>query len=109
MPAHVVAEVADAASHQELAERPSVTVTWCHRDGAPAGTTSLLPDAVAALPTPTPSTYVWGGGESRTLARVRRLLRHERGLPRETVALVTYWRHAAGAAADPEAELDDED
>ena len=103
----VVAEVADAASRQELPERPSVTVTWCHRDGAPAGTTTLLLDAVTARPAPTPTTYVWGGGESRTFAAVRRHLRHTQGLPREAVALITYWRRSGGAT-DPTADLDED-
>jgi NADPH-dependent ferric siderophore reductase len=93
-PVHVVAEVADAGSRQELAVRPSVTTTWLHRDGADAGTTTLLVEAVRTLPGPTPTTYVWGGGESRAMTAVRKLVRHERGLRREQVSLVGYWRHA---------------
>lgn len=104
VPVQVVAEAADATSRQELPPRPAVSVTWCHRDGADPGTTSLLLDAVTALPPLTDTTYVWGGGESRTLAAVRRHVRHERGLSREAVALITYWRRA-GAGADPDAQL----
>lgn len=103
-PAQVVAEVADAAEHQELPERPEVEVTWVHRDGAPAGTTTLLVDAVRALPWPGAGTlYVWGGGESRAMTAVRRHVRRERGLDREAVSLVAYWRHSAHGddAADP--------
>jgi NADPH-dependent ferric siderophore reductase len=91
----VVAEVADAASRQELPDRPGTEVVWCHRDGAEPGTTTLLLDAVRALPPLPPATYVWGGGESRTLAKVRRHVRDERGLDRESVGLITYWRRDA--------------
>jgi len=105
IPVQVVAEVADAPSRQELPERPTVAVTWCHRDGADPGTTSLLLDAVTALPPLTDTTYVWGGGESRTLATVRRHLRHERDLSREAVALITYWRRS-GPGADPDPDPD---
>ena len=38
-------------------------------------------------------TYVWGGAESRAMTAVRRHVRHERGLAREQVSLVAYWRH----------------
>ncbi|HEY9557238.1 MAG TPA: siderophore-interacting protein, partial [Acidimicrobiales bacterium] len=89
----VLAEVANEAERQELPERPGVTVTWLHRDGALAGTTSLLVDAARRLPELGASTYVWGGGESRAMTAVRRHVRDERGLSRDQVALVGYWRH----------------
>jgi NADPH-dependent ferric siderophore reductase len=107
VPVRVVAEVADAASRQELPERPTVDVTWCHCEGAEAGTTTLLPDAVRSLRPFDDDTYVWGGGESRTLAEVRRHVRRERGLPRERVALVTYWRRAAPGTDAAGDDLDD--
>ena len=46
-------------------------------------------------------TYVWGGGESRNVTAVRKLVRQGWGLPREAVSLVGYWRHAAHAG-DPD-------
>ncbi len=101
VPVQVVAEVADTTSRQQLPARPTVDVTWCHRDGAEAGTTTLLPDAVRGLAPFGENTYVWGGGESRTFATVRRHVRHERGLPREAVGLITYWRRAA-APGEPD-------
>ena len=59
----------------------------------PAGTTTLLADAVRALPWPAGRPYVWGGGEPRTMTAIRRHVRHERGLERAAVSLVAYWRH----------------
>lgn len=93
LPVRVVAEVADAADRQELPARPGVEVTWCHRDGADAGTTTLLADAVRAIPAPVGTPYVWGGGESRAMTDVRRHVRDTWSLPQSQVSLVAYWRH----------------
>lgn len=102
VPVRVLAEVADAASRQELPERDGVEVTWLHRDGAPAGTTTLLADAATALGPTGADTYVWGGGESRAMTAVRKHVRHQWSLPRESVSLVAYWRHAAHAGDPPD-------
>lgn len=99
MPVVVVAEVGDESVRQELPEGPDVTVHWVHRDGAAPGTSLAIVDAVRALEWPAGTPYVWGGGESRIFTRIRKHLRNERGLPREAVSLVAYWRHATGAAS----------
>ena len=93
MPARVVAEVADEHEHHELPVRDGVEVTWLHRDGVEAGTTTQLLDAVRALDWPAGTPYVWGGGESRAMTAIRRYVRDERGLERAAVSLVAYWRH----------------
>lgn len=93
-PVVVLAEVEDEACRQPLPDRPGTTVTWLHRNGQAAGTTSLLADAVRALPELPPTTYCWGGGESRAVTAVRKHLRHELGFPRDAVDMVGYWRHA---------------
>lgn len=98
--ATVLAEVDGPEEHQELPSGPGIDVRWLHRDGAPAGTTTLLADAVRALPAFGPATYVWGGAESRMMTAVRRHVRDERGLAREDVSLVAYWRHADTADSD---------
>lgn len=91
--AQVVAEVDTEAERHELPASPAIAVTWVHRDGAEPGTTTGLADAVRALPPLTGTPYVWGGGESRAMTAVRRHVRDERGLDREAVSLVAYWRH----------------
>lgn len=96
-PVQVVAEGDNPGERQELPSAPSFDVTWVYRDGQPPGTTTLLADAVRALPWPGGTPYVWGGGESRAMTAVRRYVRHERGLDRAAVSLVAYWRHAAHA------------
>jgi len=97
MRALVFAEVADAGEHQDLPTRAGIDVTWLHRDGAAAGTTTLLADAVAASEWPAGVPYVWGGGESHAMTAVRRHVRDERGVDRAHVSLVAYWRHAGAA------------
>jgi NADPH-dependent ferric siderophore reductase len=92
----VVAEVASPGERQELPPHPGATVTWVERGGAPAGTaTDLLVDAVRSLPWRGEHPYVFGGGESRSMTRVRRHVRDGRGVPREAVCLLAYWRHAS--------------
>ncbi len=93
--ARVFAEVADETEQQELPASSGVDVTWLYRNGAPAGTTTLLADAVRAMPWPGGTPYVWGGGESRAMTSVRRYVRGDVGLTREQVSLVAYWRHAS--------------
>ena len=102
--AHVVAEVDNGTEHQALPSSPDIEVTWLHRHGAEAGTTSLVGDHVRTLRRPERATYVWGGGESRTMTAVRRHVRDTWGLDREAVSLVAYWRHDASPvpAADDE-------
>ncbi len=99
----VVAECDRADEHQPLPVRPNVEVHWLHRDGRPAGTVpELVLDAVAALDLDPEGSYAWGGGESRAMTGVRKLLRRSRGWPRERVSLVAYWRHPDSPMADPE-------
>lgn len=92
----VVAEVDGPTTRPRLPVRPGadVEVVWCHRAGRPPGTTTLLVDAVADLAWPAGTPYAWGGAESRAMAAVRRHLRVGRGLARERVSLLAYWRHA---------------
>jgi NADPH-dependent ferric siderophore reductase len=100
MSAVVLAEVAGEDERQDLPDRADVEVRWLHRDGAPAGTTTLLADAVRALPPFEGTPYVWGGAESRAMTSVRRHVRDERGLERDAVSLVAYWRHDHGPDGD---------
>ncbi len=97
--ATVLAEVAGEDEHQELPGGEGIDVTWLHRDGAAPGTTTLLPDAVRALPPLPARTYVWGGGETRAMTAIRRHVRSERGLPRDAVSLLDYWRRTEDGAA----------
>jgi NADPH-dependent ferric siderophore reductase len=97
----VIAEVDSEDDCQPLPHVDGVGVQWCYRRGAPAGTTTLLVDAVRAMEWPPGTPYAWGGAESRCITAVRRHIRDERGLPLEAVSMTGYWRHAHHAA-DPD-------
>lgn len=95
-PIRLVAQVADAGAHQDIPVTPTTEVTWLHHHGAPTSErVAQLRDAVDGLVWPQGSTYVWGGGESRALTKVRRYVRDDVGLAAEAVELVAYWRAEA--------------
>lgn len=69
-------------------------VTWLHRRGAAAGTTSLLLDAVKARQ-PSDDLYLWAAAEFGAFRDIRRHVRGVWKLPRERHSVVAYWRHGA--------------
>ena len=75
-----VAEVDAEEDRQSLPSADGVDVQWCYRRGRPAGTTTMLVDAVRAMPWPAGAAYAWGGAESRCITAVRKYVRTERGL-----------------------------
>jgi len=88
----VVAEVGEACDEMALQRGPNTSVSWTHRAGASAGTTSQLLDAVRDLDITSERAYVWGGAESRVMTSIRRYLRDSVRLPAERVAMTAYWR-----------------
>jgi NADPH-dependent ferric siderophore reductase len=91
VPAYAFVEVADAAERQALQTRADATVVWLHRDGAPAGGTELLDQALRGQRLPAGDGYCWVAGEATTLKPIRRYLR-QLGLPRQWVEVDGYWR-----------------
>jgi len=85
-------EVADEAEQQPLPSAADVRLTWLHRAGAPAGTTTLLHDAIAALVLPEGDGFAWVAGEAGALKPLRRHLRDERGLHRDACDVDGYWK-----------------
>lgn len=94
---HALIEVADEGEIQPLAVRAAIEVEWLCRDGAPAGTTTLLPDAVRRTPLPGDGArvYVWAGCEFDAFCAIRSHLRKERGLKNDEHLVVSYWRRGA--------------
>lgn len=86
-------EVADAAEAQPLPTAASLDLTWLYRDGAPAGTTTLLEDAVKAVPLPPDviDPYLWAGCE-QTAARALRAHAAQLGLAKSRRSIAAYWR-----------------
>ncbi len=87
-------EVDGAADEQVLTSRASLDVRWLHRDGAAAGTTNLLEDAVRAvsLPVDDEKIYVWVGCEFASFRAIRQYVRKERKLTRDQHLVAAYWR-----------------
>lgn len=92
-PAIAYIEVDTPDDQQEIDVVCDARITWLFRDGAPAGTGSRLVDAVRAAELPEGRAKAWAAGESLVVRAVREHLRDERGLPRETIDAIGYWRH----------------
>ena len=105
LPAGVAArafiEIADEVERQALA-RPGVEVTWLPREDRPAGTTTLLADALAAIGPGFWATapYVWGGCEQGAARAIREHLKREVKLPKGRSLVAAYWK--LGEAGDVE-------
>lgn len=89
--ADVLVEVHDAADHLPLPARARTSVTWLHRGPAPAGTTTLLADAVAALDLAPGDLWAWAGAEATAVRAIRSHLAG-RGIGPAHAAMTGYWR-----------------
>ncbi|MFG1847680.1 siderophore-interacting protein [Micromonospora carbonacea] len=89
-PARVFLEVADAAEEQPLPSKGDVELTWLHRGDRPVG--EALVAAVRALDFPPGDVHAFVHGEATFVRELRRLLRVERGVPREWLSISGYWR-----------------
>lgn len=102
----VLAEVQDADDEAYLAALGSPhPVTYLYRGDAPAGSTSLLGDAVRELPKRPGAGFWWLAGESQSLIDPRRYLRRELGLDQSAVDCSGYWKRGA-AEHDHHAPVD---
>lgn len=90
-PVTALVEVHDEAEQLELALRPSQSVTWVPRGGAPAGTTSHLADAVKALELADGVGQAWGAGESKIARDLRNALRGDLAMPKTHAHARGYW------------------
>ncbi|MFQ0813164.1 phage tail protein [Brucella anthropi] len=92
-------EIGNAAEKQELVSRADVDLQWLNRNGAEAGTTTLLQDAVRAveLPEDEDDIYVWAGCEFNAFRSIRTYMRKERNVPKHRQLIVAYWRRGQDA------------
>jgi len=88
--AHVFIEVSDPQEQQKLDTPADADVVWLHRGEAPVG--QALVRAVSALGFPPGTPEVFVHGEAGFVKELRRLLRVERGVPRERLSISGYWR-----------------
>lgn len=100
-------EVADAAEEQQIDTRAGIEIRWLHRNGAAAGTTALLADAIRETPLPEQGTsvFAWVACELDGFKAIRAHLRKERGLKKGQHLVVAYWRR--GKTDDDKFDRDD--
>jgi NADPH-dependent ferric siderophore reductase len=85
-------EVADPAEERHLPTAGNAIITWLHRNGAPAGTTPLLHQALRNLTLSSTDTYAWIAAEIETARTLRRHLIEERNFARDQIRAAGYWR-----------------
>ena len=87
-----VIEVADAAEEQSFATQADLSLTYVHRNGAAAGTTTLILDAIKALPFPQGTAYAYIAGEVTMSQSVRHHLTDISGFAPQYIKAAGYWR-----------------
>ncbi len=94
-------EVADAAEEQVLKTQAQLDLQWLHRNGAEAGTTSLLPDVVKQLAPQAVEgkrIFAWAGCEFDAFKAIRGFWRKDCKLNRDQHLAVAYWRRGVADA-----------
>ncbi|KRA44795.1 siderophore-interacting protein [Devosia sp. Root635] len=87
-----VIEVADAAEEQRFTSAADVSLHYVHRNGAAAGRTSLVLDAIKGLSFPEGAAYAYIAGEVGMSQAVRAHLQDERGFDPQYIKAAGYWR-----------------
>ncbi|MBB5856259.1 SIP domain-containing protein [Amycolatopsis umgeniensis] len=105
--ARVFVEVAEDAHRLKLRELPHVEVTWLVRDGAEAGASTLLLDAVKNGGWWEGRPFAWLAGEHTSVRDLRRHLVEDRGVPKEDIDFAGYWRRGEVIALETDAAVPD--
>ncbi|SEB73822.1 NADPH-dependent ferric siderophore reductase, contains FAD-binding and SIP domains [Nitratireductor aquibiodomus] len=96
--AHGIAfiEIDNADEEQSLTRPPNMDLRWLHRNGAPAGTASLLPRAIRSVewPQDLEQAFFWGGCEHKAFREIHRMLRTEVQLPRHRQIFYSHWHRS---------------
>lgn len=86
-----VIEVENAAEEQAFVTQADLTLIYVHRNGAAPGTTTLVPDAIAAAKLPPGDAYAYIAGEVNMARTVKAHLVEQRGFNPEWVKAAGYW------------------
>ncbi|MGO1852819.1 MAG: SIP domain-containing protein [Microbacteriaceae bacterium] len=105
--AQVFIEVAEGDHRQQLRELPGVEVTWLVRDGAEAGTTTLLLDAVRNCGWWDGRPFAWIAGEQSSVRDIRRHLVEDQRMPKEDIEFTGYWRRGEVIALETDQAVPD--
>ena len=86
-------EVGSAADALPLPGPSGVSVQWLYRNGAAAGMTELLANAVRLVrwPENLNEAFFWGGCEHKAFSALHRHLKTDVGLPRSRFVLYSHW------------------
>ncbi len=86
-------EVDSAEERQPLDCGASIDVRWLYRNGAEAGTTTLLEDAAKAIELPkSESVFAWAAAETVAVRTLRAHWRNDLALSTEQNLAVAYWK-----------------
>lgn len=86
-------EVADAVEEQVINAPEGVQIIWLHRNQLSSGQATLLVDAVRSRSWPeADAIFAWIAGEDAQVKAIRSYLRTERGLERNAIQAVPYWK-----------------
>ncbi|MFJ4828954.1 siderophore-interacting protein [Streptomyces sp. NPDC088747] len=88
----VYLEVAAAADIRSVEAPAGVRIHWFSRDDEDLRPGTCALDAVRRAPLPSGRFYTWVAGESRLATTVRRHLVNDRGVPKQDISFVGYWR-----------------
>ncbi|HLV83429.1 siderophore-interacting protein [Devosia alba] len=91
-PVIAVIEVDNPAEHQPLPGSADVRLIHVYRNGAPAGSTSLILDRLRVTSFPEGTGYAYVAGEASMSKAVRAHLTGERGFAPDYVKAAGYWR-----------------
>jgi NADPH-dependent ferric siderophore reductase len=100
-----LAEVASDEERQPVDSPAHVELRWISRGGRPAGTTTVLADALRRLRLPLERGQGWGGGEALAMRDIRRHLVANCPAVTGSLKIMGYWKHRA----TPEDVYEDED
>jgi NADPH-dependent ferric siderophore reductase len=89
----VLVEVHDAASEIPVSAPAGVAVTWIHSGPRPIG--EALVEAAENLEFPAETVDAFVHGEAGFVKDLRKLLRVDRGVPRDRLSISGYWRVGA--------------
>ena len=93
----VLIEIPDAGEQIALTSSAQLDIRWLHRDGAEAGSTNLLLEALRVLDLPQGDGYAWVATELGSVKAIRQHLIQERGVDKRYVRAASYWKHGASA------------
>jgi len=96
----VLAEVDGPGDQVPFESAADVAVTWAYRNGADAGTTTVLADALKTMRLPAGDYYAWVACESLTAKALRAQLIANHAANPKWMRAAGYWRRGAVAVHD---------